>query len=68
MTLGRTAGSELIKANFTQLRDAILATGLVTEGEFAQDLAHLDEEEFMAPSPVMWTVASRRPLSSAEER
>lgn len=68
MTLGRTVGSDLIKANFTQLRDAILATGLVTEGEFVQDLARLDDEEFMAPSPVMWTVAARRPLSAPEDK
>ncbi|MFN0041149.1 MAG: class I SAM-dependent methyltransferase [Burkholderiales bacterium] len=68
MTMGRTVGSELMNANFTQLRGATLATGLVTEGEFAQDLARLDVEEFLTPSSVMWTVAARRPPSAPEDK
>ncbi|MFN0313966.1 MAG: hypothetical protein ACKVQA_02845, partial [Burkholderiales bacterium] len=63
MTQGRSIGTELMKANLHQLRDAILASGLVNEAEFALDLARLDEEDFMTPSPVMWSVAAQRPLT-----
>jgi SAM-dependent methyltransferase len=60
MIQGGSAGAELMKANLLQLRDAILATGMVTEAELTQDLARLDQEDFMAPSSIMWTVAGRR--------
>jgi len=49
-----------MKANLEQLREAILATGAVTASEFEDDLARLDQEDFMTPSPVMWSVAARR--------
>ncbi len=62
MTQGGSLGTELMKANLHQLRDAILASGVVSEREFMQDLSRLDEEDFMAPSPVMWTGSARRPL------
>ena len=61
MTQGRSLGTDLMKANLEQLRDAILASDSVTPLEFAEDLARLDQEDFMTPSPVMWSVAARRP-------
>ena len=33
----------------------------LTEEEFKQDLAHLDDPGFIMPSPIMWTVCGRRP-------
>jgi SAM-dependent methyltransferase len=60
MIQGGSAGAELMKANLLQLRDAILASAMVTEARFTQDLASLDKEDFMAPSSIMWTVAGRR--------
>jgi hypothetical protein len=61
MSQGKSLGTDLMKANLEQLREAILATGLVTQIEFEGDLARLDQEDFMTPSPVMWSVAARRP-------
>jgi SAM-dependent methyltransferase len=60
MTQGKSLGTHLMKANLEQLREAILATGLVTQPEFEGDLARLDQEDFMTPSPVMWSVSARR--------
>lgn len=60
MLQGRSQGTELMKANLDQLREAILAIGSVTQDEFEADLARLDQEDFIAPSPVMWSVAARR--------
>ena len=57
---GKSLGTHLMKANLEQLREAILATGAVTALEFEDDLARLDQEDFMTPSPVMWSVAARR--------
>jgi hypothetical protein len=57
---GKSLGTHLMKANLEQLREAILATGAVTASEFEDDLARLDQEDFMTPSPVMWSVAARR--------
>ena len=60
---GKSPGTELMKVNLAQLREAIIASGSVTEQQFEQDLARLDQEDFMIPSPVMWTVSARRPLT-----
>jgi SAM-dependent methyltransferase len=60
MWQGKSLGTHLIKANLEQLREAILGTGSVTTLEFEDDLARLDQEDFMTPSPVMWSVAARR--------
>jgi ubiquinone/menaquinone biosynthesis C-methylase UbiE len=58
---GGSAGTELIKANFRQLGDDMLAAGNITAAEFEADLARLDQTDFIVPSPVMWSVAARRP-------
>ena len=63
MSLGGSFGTDLMKANLEQLRDAILALGSVTPLELEADLARLDDADFMAPSPVMWSVAARRPAA-----
>ena len=55
---------EHAKANDEQTRDAILATGLLSELEFAEDLACLDSEELLAPSSIMWTACGQRSLRS----
>jgi ubiquinone/menaquinone biosynthesis C-methylase UbiE len=60
MWQGKSLGTHLMKANLEQLREAVLGTGSVTALEFEDDLARLDQEDFMTPSPVMWSVAARR--------
>jgi SAM-dependent methyltransferase len=60
MSQGKSLWTNLMKANLEQLREAILATDMVTPLEFEDDLARLDQEDFMTPSPVMWSVAARR--------
>jgi SAM-dependent methyltransferase len=61
MCQSRSAGASLIRANHEQLRSAILETRLVTEHEFELDLARLDEPDFFAPSPIMWSAWGRLP-------
>ncbi|WP_263367927.1 class I SAM-dependent methyltransferase [Edaphobacter bradus] len=56
-----TPGISLLRANYEQLHDAVIGAGYVTEQEFEQDLAGLDDPAFMMPSPVLWAAWGRRP-------
>jgi hypothetical protein len=56
----KSPGAELIRANFLQLEAPMIASGLITQEEFEQDLARLDESDFVVPSPIMWSVRGRR--------
>ena len=57
---GGSAGARLFRANFEQLREALLGVGLLTQDELDADLARLDNPDTLFPSPVMWTVCGRR--------
>ena len=60
MMQGGTVGAHLMKANYAQLREAILASGKVTSAEFQHDLLRLDQPDFITPMPIMWSVAGQR--------
>jgi SAM-dependent methyltransferase len=62
MWRGGTAGAALTRANREQLREAMLATGRITEGDFEDDMAQLDSPEFEMASPILWTTWGRRAL------
>lgn len=63
MWQGGSAGARLFRANFEQLREELLRTGLLTQAELNEDLARLDDPQTLFPSPVMWTVCGRRSYS-----
>jgi SAM-dependent methyltransferase len=54
-------GVTLMRANFEQLRGALIEGHHVTEQQFDDDLARLNDPDFMTPSPIMWTAWGRRP-------
>ncbi|WP_433965923.1 methyltransferase domain-containing protein [Tunturiibacter gelidiferens] len=54
-------GVSLLRSNYEQLRSAMIDAGYITEREFNEDLAGLDDPGFMMPSPILWTVWGRRP-------
>lgn len=58
---GGSAGSELMRANFEQLRAPICETEGLAEQEFERELARLDDPSLLNPSPVMWAAWGRRP-------
>ena len=60
---GRSAGAELLRANFEQLRGAMLASGRITAAELERDLARLAEDDFQMPSAIMWATSGRRPTA-----
>lgn len=63
MWQGRSAGARLWRANFEQVREDLIGAGYITNEEFDEDLARLDDPEFLTPSPIMWTAWGRRTLT-----
>ena len=61
MWQGSSAGATLTRATCEQLRGAIINSGLISEWEFDRDLARLDEEDYLAPSPILWAAWGLRP-------
>jgi len=53
-------GAMLVRANYEQLRGAMIEAGYITEQEFDKDLAGLDDPDFMMPSSIMWAAWGRR--------
>lgn len=58
---GRSPGASLLRANYEQLRSAMIDAGYVSEEEFDQDAARLDDPSFIMPSPILWAAWGRRP-------
>ena len=58
---GKSTGARLLRANFDQMHDQLIATGRLTEQEFAADVARLDDPATTWPSPIMWTARARKP-------
>jgi SAM-dependent methyltransferase len=54
-------GVSLMRANFEQLRGAMINGGYVTEEEIAGDITQLENAHFITTSPIMWTAWGRRP-------
>ena len=54
-------GVSLVRANYEQLRGAMIDPGYITNQEFENDLARLDDPDFMMPSSIMWSAWGRRP-------
>jgi SAM-dependent methyltransferase len=51
---GGSPGAMLTRANYEQLRERILGSGLLTARELEEDLSRLDDPALTMPSPVMW--------------
>ena len=54
-------GASLFRANYRQLRGALVDAGYVTEREVDEDAARLDDPAFMMPSSIMWTAWGQQP-------
>ena len=61
---GRSIGAELTRANLEQLREVLIESGRITASELERDLARLDDDDFLVPSPIMWSAWGRRELPS----
>ena len=47
-------GSAMMRANYLQLRDQMIAAGHLSRAEFDRDISALDDPDFLMPSPVLW--------------
>jgi 2-polyprenyl-3-methyl-5-hydroxy-6-metoxy-1,4-benzoquinol methylase len=50
----------LLRASYELRRRAMIDQGYVTDDEFDADLARMEGDDFMMPSPIMWTAWGRR--------
>jgi hypothetical protein len=56
-----SAVATLTRANYEQLRQLLIDGNYITRQQLEQDLARLDDADFMMPSPVLWSAWGRRP-------
>lgn len=52
---GQSPGTAMMKHNFEEMREPMVSSGLISEEEFEADLKRIDEQDFLMPSPMMWT-------------
>jgi SAM-dependent methyltransferase len=52
---GESTGTGLMKLHFEEMREPMVSSGLISRDEFEADLKRIDEEDFLMPSPMMWT-------------
>jgi ubiquinone/menaquinone biosynthesis C-methylase UbiE len=57
----RNGGNDLMRVNFEQIGADVIAAGLLTREQLDADLATIDTDDWAMPSPIMWSVAGRKP-------
>ena len=62
---GKSTGTSLMKLNFEEMREPMVSSGLITEEEYEADLKRIDGQDFLMPSPMMWTAWGRKPAPTA---
>jgi len=50
-----------MKLHFEEMREPMVSSGLISPEEFEADLRRIDEEDFLMPSPMMWTAWGMKP-------
>jgi hypothetical protein len=49
-----------MKLHFEEMREPMVGSGLITPEEFEADLKRIDEQDFLMPSPMMWSAWGRK--------
>ncbi len=57
----RNGGADLMRVNFEQIGDDVIAAGHITRRQIDADLATIERDDFAMPSPTMWSVTGRKP-------
>lgn len=58
---GFNGGVELLRINYEQVGQKLVAAGLLDADQLRADQARLDDPDFVMPSPTMWVAAGRKP-------
>jgi SAM-dependent methyltransferase len=53
-------GASMLRANYEQLRAAMIDGNYITPRQFDEDLAQLDDPAFIMPSGILWSACGRR--------
>jgi hypothetical protein len=61
---GANGGADLMRINFEQIGEKVVAAGLLSAEQLKADLKRLDEPGFVTPSPIMWVATGRKALSA----
>jgi SAM-dependent methyltransferase len=56
-------GTDLMRINFEQIGEKMVAAGLLSAEQLRADLKRLDEPNFVTPSPIMWVATGRKPVA-----
>jgi SAM-dependent methyltransferase len=54
-------GADLMRINFEQVGEKMVAAGLLSAEQLTADLKRLDDPAFVTPSPIMWATMGRKP-------
>lgn len=65
---GKSIGTSLMKLNFEEMHEPMVSSGLISREEFESDLKRIDEEDFLMPSPMMWTAWGRKSVQANTAR
>lgn len=55
-----SAGVAMLRANFEQLREAMINGNYITPQQFEDDISHSNDSDFMVPSGILWSAWGRR--------
>jgi SAM-dependent methyltransferase len=58
---GKSSGTRLMRLHFEEMREPMVSSGLISPVEFDADLKRIDQEDFLMPSPMMWTAWGQLP-------
>ena len=53
-------GADLMRINFEQIGEKVVAAGLLSAEQLKADLKRLEEPDFVTPSPIMWAAIGRK--------
>jgi hypothetical protein len=53
-------GIALMRTNFEQLRETMIEGEYITQRQFDEDMARLDDPNFMMPSSILWSAWGQR--------
>jgi len=62
---GESTGTGLMELHFEEMREPMVRSGLISQEEFEADLKRIAEEDFLMPSPMMWTAWGMKPALSS---
>lgn len=66
MALERSIYARLHQLTVEQVKEELITAGLLTESEYSAAMAAL-QRDFLAPTPILWSVVGRRPATSPED-